>query len=171
MHRLEEMVRFITLPFESEAQEDTNNPMVSWAEEIAMLEQAFIVQINEIRSAIVREICRLLLNLANLLQESMINMVIVVLPHLGSNFYAAVKLIKTYSEECAKTIITEIPSLRYLPILLDGLDDKHEELRAQFIQFITILLIKKGDDPDWERDQKMGMMVHYRHVDRLPSVI
>jgi hypothetical protein len=78
--------------------------------------------------------------LGDVLGEPFAPTVAALLPNLGLNFYVKKKIIANSSIKCAKNLITNIPSVLYVPVLLDSLNKQQQLLRARSTEFLTIII-------------------------------
>lgn len=149
MLRLEEMVRFIKLPFDSSTKQD----LQSWSDELSRMEEPFRVQIHELRSSIVREVCRLLICLCTVLKNDLIGTIAALLPDLSDNFAVKKKVIAENSILCASSLIKTAPSTTYAPIFFHGLENTRFQVRANFVKFLANTLIATKNDDSWTNDE------------------
>lgn len=140
LHRIEALVSFVSLPMP----ESTATDPQSWAEQIALFQPHFAVQVNELRSSIVRETCRLLISLSKILGTGMSGCIVALIPNIIANSYVTVKVIRESSITCTSELITRVPSVTYLPPLLNLLNDAHAPARASATKHIGDVL--QGDE-------------------------
>jgi hypothetical protein len=140
LHRIEALVKFVALPMPESLAADPQ----TWEEQIKLFQPFLAVQVNELRSAIVRETCRLLIALSHSLGQGMIGCVAALLPNLIANTYVTVKVIRESSITCTTELLTRVPSVSYLPPLLTLLNDTHAPARASATKHIGDVL--KGDE-------------------------
>jgi len=140
LNRIEALVEFVSLPMPESLASDPQ----TWEEQIKIFQPYFAVQVNELRSSIVRETCRLLIALSKSLGFGMVECVAALLPNLIANTYVTVKVIRENSSTCTAELMSRVPPVSYLPPLLSLLNDAHGPARAAATRHIGDVL--KGDE-------------------------
>lgn len=140
LHRIEALVKFVSLPMPESVAADPQ----TWEEQIKLFQPFFAVQVNELRSSIVRETCRLLIALSKSLGQGMVECVAALLPNLIANTYVTVKVIRESSVTCTTELLTRVPSVSYLAPLLILINDSHAPARASATKHIGDVI--KGDE-------------------------
>merc|ERR1712130_727081 len=126
------------------------------------MENQFRVQIHKLRSSVVREVCRLLINLCSVLKDDMVEVIAALLPDLSSNFSNSKKVISENSALCAKTLISTAPSALYAPIFFGSMQSSQYQVRARFAEYIGDILILTKTDNLWiENDNALLNQVEH----------
>jgi hypothetical protein len=149
LHRIEEMVRFLPLPFPASQSTD----LQSWPAEMLSLVPQLQVQVNELRSSIVRETCRLLIALANCFPDQLEPLVIRMMPNLLANYYIKIRVVQESSKTCFQELVVRIPSVTFVRPLLDAFQaETHGPARAGCIEGLATVTKVTCENAAWDAE-------------------
>ena len=111
-----------------------------WPRELESLRPLLCDQLTDLRSAIVRSACRVLVALAAASALHFEREVDVYYPLLFKGLFVTIRVIRDSCDECLHTLTQRTASTRCLPALLHGTADAHSVVRDKCASYIHALL-------------------------------
>jgi len=130
------------------------------------LEPAFkkvlAIQLEDMRSAIVREICVLIMEVVNVLEEDGVDLVRFFLPRLYPLLFVSIKVISSSGNQCIEHLVNSVHSFAVLPELIAGCSDTHAPVRKRCVESIHSLVSslepKEGEEEDIQDNVAEAML-------------
>lgn len=130
-----------------------------FVQQCARLREALIAQLQDLRSAIVRETCTVLFILAHALGNEFEPFALAVLPGLFRNTFVTIQVIAESSYLCARAVVRECVTSRVFGLLLKQLQSRNGSQRWRCAQILLMAL------------QVYPTAFLERHVDALEATI
>ena len=111
-----------------------------WSRELEALRPLLCDQLTDLRSAVVREACRLLVALASAGRGQFEREVDVYYPLLFKGLFVTIRVIRDSCDECLQALTQRTASVRCLPALLLGCCDPHAVVRDKCASYINTLI-------------------------------
>lgn len=111
--------------------------------ELDSLADPVVLQLCDLRSAIVRSACDMLCELASKHGAAIAPLVAAVLPQLQSNL-CLLKVVAQPSAECANTLLSAAPSIAALKVLLESAKDPHKQVRRGAYAALALVIALDG---------------------------
>ena len=111
-----------------------------WGKELEALRPLLCDQLTDLRSAVVREACRVLVALATASRAQFEREVDVYYPLLFKGLFVTIRVIRESCDECLQALTQRTASVRCLPALLLGCADPHAVVREKCGSYINTLL-------------------------------
>lgn len=120
-----------------------------WAVELEKLKPMFVIQMKDLRSAIIKRVCDLVIMLASIMKDGFGDVFAACITALFHNLYVTIKAISQSCHECIIACLKHTNNIKLLQPFLGGLTDDHAVVREKSACYLQILLekaIEKGED-------------------------
>jgi len=111
-----------------------------WANELHQLQRPLSIQLADLRSSIIREVCRLLIALSEAAPREFEEQLAFYVPLLWKLLYVTVKAIASRAEETLKEIVEKTATHKCIPLFLSGLSDPHAVVREKCGQALQCII-------------------------------
>ncbi|GAB5372923.1 hypothetical protein AAMO2058_001705900 [Amorphochlora amoebiformis] len=127
----------------------------SWPEYVEpVFKKVFAIQLEDLRTAIIRECCGIIMEVCDILREDAVDIVRFFLPHLFKLLYVSIKVVSISAHACLHHMVSCIPSLDLLEELIIGTKDSHASVRRRSIEYLQVLIIARCEDEGIEDFQE-----------------
>jgi hypothetical protein len=114
--------------------------VIGFEDELKLLLPHFVAHLKDLRSSIIKEMCRCLQSLARQLGRSFEPAVLILLPHLQALLYVTIKIISTSADECMVALFGLSCSPKTFPTLLASMTDSHAVVRQKSAEYCLLLM-------------------------------
>lgn len=121
---------------------DNDDDKELWIDILRDLHKPVADNIIDLRSSIVREVCRTLVALVQVYPIGFEQSLVYYLPILFKNLFVTIKAISQSTDECIHTLLTYCHTYKIIPVLATGCSDTHREVRQACGQYLAQLLIQ-----------------------------